>query len=61
MVGEDQGREAWWTMLKTYGVDGHCTNFPKEMISWLKYEYEFQQKSARLLTLDTLTGAQHAI
>jgi len=36
MVGEDQCREDLWTALKTYGCHGLCTNYPRELISWLK-------------------------
>lgn len=36
MVGEDEHREAIWTALKTYGLHGLCTNYPRELISWLK-------------------------
>lgn len=36
MVGENANREAIWTALKTYGLHGLCTNYPRELISWLK-------------------------
>lgn len=36
MVGEDDNREAMWTALETYGVHGLCTNYPRQLISWLK-------------------------
>jgi glycerophosphoryl diester phosphodiesterase len=36
MVGEDDNREAIWTALATYGLHGLCTNYPRQLISWLK-------------------------
>lgn len=36
MIGEDENRHAIWTVLKTYGLHGLCTNYPRELISWLK-------------------------
>lgn len=36
MVGEDKNREEIWTALQTYGCNGLCTNYPRELISWLK-------------------------
>lgn len=30
MVGEDQCMHAIWTTLKSFGIDGHCTNYPRE-------------------------------
>jgi glycerophosphoryl diester phosphodiesterase len=38
MIGEDQARESWWTMLRSLEVDGHCTNYPTEFILWQKNE-----------------------
>jgi glycerophosphoryl diester phosphodiesterase len=36
MVGEDHRMESIWTALQAFGVDGHCTNYPREMIHWKK-------------------------
>ncbi len=35
MVGEDENREQLWTTLLSLGVDGLCTNSPRELIEWL--------------------------
>jgi glycerophosphoryl diester phosphodiesterase len=32
---EARDPEGVWTTLKTLGVDGHCTNFPREFKAWL--------------------------
>ena len=32
---EDIDREALWTRLMTLGVDGLCTNYPRELNAWL--------------------------
>lgn len=36
MRAEENGRERSWQRLLDLGVDGHCTNYPREMASWLK-------------------------
>lgn len=36
MVYEDDDREGLWTQLKTYGLHGLCTNYPRQLNSWLK-------------------------
>lgn len=37
VVGEeDEDREGLWSRLMTLGVDGLCTNYPREMLAWLK-------------------------
>lgn len=33
--GEEQDREGMWSYLKTLGVDGLCTNYPRELRAWL--------------------------
>ena len=48
MVGEDIGREGWWTMLMSHEIDGHCTNFPREMVQWLQEVKEHQELVQRL-------------
>lgn len=35
MAGEEGDREGLWTFLMTVGVDGLCTNYPREMRTWL--------------------------
>lgn len=36
MVGEDHDREAKWANLKRLGVDGLCTNWPRQFKIWLE-------------------------
>jgi len=36
MIGEDGDREGIWTTLKTLGVHGFCTNYPRQLVHWLK-------------------------
>jgi len=36
MVGEDHGRDALWTTLRTFGLHGLCTNYPRELKLWLE-------------------------
>jgi glycerophosphoryl diester phosphodiesterase len=38
MIGEDYDREHQWSVLSALGVDGHCTNFPRELVGWLNNE-----------------------
>lgn len=33
---EEENREGVWTRMKTLGVDGLCTNFPRELKQWLE-------------------------
>lgn len=42
MVGEDRNRENIWITLMTLGVDGHCTNYPTEMLKWQSELEEYQ-------------------
>jgi glycerophosphoryl diester phosphodiesterase len=49
MVGEDVARESWWAMLRTMGVDGHCTNYPRELHQWLEQEEAFDVKLQKLV------------
>lgn len=35
MKGEDQGKEELWSYLAALGVDGLCTNHPRELRLWL--------------------------
>lgn len=36
MAWEEQDREGLWTGLKTVGLDGLCTNYPRQLKSWLE-------------------------
>lgn len=36
MQGEESDREGLWSALSGLGVDGLCTNYPRELITWLK-------------------------
>ena len=36
MVGEDHDRDGLWTTMKTFGLHGLCTNYPRELNAWLK-------------------------
>lgn len=60
MVGEDLGRESWWTFLKTLEVDGHCTNYPREMLSWLRAQKALDDRARHLLSLDYNKGFVYA-
>lgn len=60
MIGEDQDRESWWTMLKSLEVDGHCTNYPKEFILWQKNEAAADQRSQQLLNFGSFGEHEHA-
>jgi glycerophosphoryl diester phosphodiesterase len=44
MIGEDIARESVWTVLSSLGVDGHCTNYPRELILWLKESNLYDSK-----------------
>lgn len=35
MKGEEQDREGLWAVLKTFGVHGLCTNYPRQLVRWL--------------------------
>jgi glycerophosphoryl diester phosphodiesterase len=53
MIGEDVARESWWNMLRTFGVDGHCTNYPREFSHWLEREERFDQE------ISVMSGISH--
>lgn len=36
MAGEEHDREGLWTTLKTFGLHGLCTNYPRQLKSWLE-------------------------
>ncbi len=36
LAGEEYARERSWQRLLDLGVAGHCTNYPREMVEWLK-------------------------
>lgn len=35
MADEEQDREGLWSALKTFGLHGLCTNYPRQLKSWL--------------------------
>lgn len=35
MAGEEKDRDGLWSMLKTLGLHGLCTNYPRQLKSWL--------------------------
>jgi len=35
MAGEEDDREAMWTAMKTLGLHGLCTNYPRQLRAWL--------------------------
>ena len=43
MVGEDHDREGLWTTLRTFGLHGLCTNYPRELVEWLKESAAYDQ------------------
>ena len=49
MLGEDHDREGLWTAMKTFGLHGLCTNYPRELHAWLKegalYDQHFSAES----------------
>lgn len=52
MAGETTGRETLWNWLATLGVDGLCTNYPREMSAWLT-GVENEQERIRSLSAST--------
>lgn len=48
MVGENVAAQESWTTLKSLGVHGHCTNYPREMKQWLKEIDEHEQRARKL-------------
>lgn len=36
MAGEERDREGVWSALKTFGIHGHCTNYPRQLRRWLE-------------------------
>jgi glycerophosphoryl diester phosphodiesterase len=44
MDGEEIDRYGLWTNLMTLGVDGHCTNYPRQFYSWLRGEALYESK-----------------
>lgn len=43
---EEFDREGLWAWLRTLGVDGLCTNYPRQLRSWLNEETEYEHKYA---------------
>lgn len=50
MAGEETSRESTWRFLAAIGVDGLCTNYPREMAFWLKGIRNEHQRIAELGT-----------
>lgn len=48
MTGEDNAKTDLWTVLKSLGVDGHCTNYPRELTAWLKETRRYEQRVQEL-------------
>lgn len=48
MIGEDHNRDAIWITLKTMNVDGHCTNYPREMKQWLTQLEDYERHVKQL-------------
>lgn len=48
MRDEDVDRESLWTHLRTLGIDGLCTNYPREFNAWLKRIEEEERTFAAL-------------
>lgn len=36
MVGEEDGREGLWSSMKAVGLHGLCTNYPRQLRTWLE-------------------------
>jgi len=60
MNGEEVAREASWILLKTLDVDGHCTNYPREFLQWLKTQKSLDDRALLLTKIQTMGGLQHA-
>ncbi|MCX6126313.1 MAG: glycerophosphodiester phosphodiesterase [Proteobacteria bacterium] len=50
MAGEDASRTNIWTILSSFGVDGHCTNYPREMLKWKKESELYDQRVKNLFS-----------
>ena len=44
MMGEEKDREGIWAVLKTFQVDGHCTNYPRQLTRWLQEADEDERR-----------------
>jgi len=52
MKDEDVDRESLWTHLRTLGIDGLCTNYPREFKAWLG---RIEEEERALATLASTT------
>ena len=43
MEEEESDRELLWAWLKTLGVDGFCTNYPRQLSEWLREEENYER------------------
>ncbi|MCX6118827.1 MAG: glycerophosphodiester phosphodiesterase [Proteobacteria bacterium] len=50
MIGEDHIKENVWTMLQSFDVDGHCTNYPTELVHWIKENADYEERIQKLGT-----------
>jgi glycerophosphoryl diester phosphodiesterase len=48
MVGEEHDREEKWTRLVSAGVDGLCTNYPRQLAAWLRENAAHTRLARRL-------------
>ena len=46
MAGEEHNREGQWSVLKTFGLHGLCTNYPRQLKTWLE-EASLDEQSFR--------------
>ena len=44
MAGEENDRYALWSFLRTVKVAGLCTNYPRELVQWLKEIEKYEQR-----------------
>lgn len=58
MVGEERDREGLWANLKTLGVHGLCTNYPRQLKTWLEDaaidEFNYRQYRQRYVSESAL-------
>lgn len=50
MVGEESDREALWAHLEALGVDGLCTNYPRQLAAWLREARDVETRRGEILT-----------
>ena len=45
---EEKGREELWAFLKSLGVDGFCTNYPRQLKKWLDEEATYAHQKPQI-------------